>query len=62
MGVGTIHHRDRFEDVFDRCCIQKVPENIFTDQNSMIRPEKRCKMAIFCRFVTIILRFSTFYA
>ena len=62
MGVGTIDHRDRFEDVFDQGCIQKVPENKFTDQISMVRPQKSCKMAIFCRFVTILtlVRFSTF--
>ena len=39
-GVGAIDNPDRFEQVFDTYYIPEASEKIFTDDISMVRPQK----------------------
>ena len=47
MRVSAIDNPDRFEDVFDPGCTQEVPENKFTDEISVVRPQKAVKSPFF---------------
>ena len=50
-GVGAIDNPDRFEQVFDTYYIPEASEKIFTDDISMVRPQKRYVFRVLKAFI-----------
>ena len=51
-GVGAIDNLDRFEQVFDIYDIPKASEKNFTDDISMVRPQKMCIFRVLKTFIS----------
>ena len=52
-----IHSFDRFEDVFDPLCTQKVFEKIFTAHIVKVRPQNLTENGLFWTLVWILVQF-----
>ena len=51
-GVGAIDNLDRFEQVFDTYYIPEASENNFTDDISMVRPQKMYIFGVLKAFIS----------
>ena len=51
-GVGAIDNLDRFEQVFDTYYIPEASEKIFTDDISMVRPQKMYIFGVLKAFIS----------
>ena len=51
-GVGAIDNLDRFEQVFDTYYIPEALEKIFTDDISMVRPQKMYIFGVLKAFIS----------
>ena len=56
-GDGAIDSPDRFEDVFDPLCTQKVFENFFTAHIVKVRPQNLTENGLFWALVGILVQF-----